>query len=188
MRNTNVVSTSMRPLMTNTTRDSHLLTSLKETWTSYSLSTSVSLLRRWKLNTLQTLLRTAIKTSISVIPSQTMNKLLFVKNSRDKKSSVDSIECTPTLETQVITFIYHHYWLIYCNIARFKYQDCIVAANNNAERALSCITDYVKQIGDDNLVIVENFKKDYAKYIWATADLCLAINREIVLFIHLFWR
>ena len=48
--------------------------------------------------------------------------------------------------------------------SRFKFQDCIWDANNNVEKAVYCVRDYVKQIKDDNDKIVENFKKDFAKY------------------------
>ena len=48
--------------------------------------------------------------------------------------------------------------------ARFRFQDCIFDANNNVEKAVYCVRDYVKQIRDDNDKMVETFKKEYPKY------------------------
>ena len=49
--------------------------------------------------------------------------------------------------------------------ARFHYQDCIVEANNNVEKAVYCVRDYIRDIKDDNEKMVVQFKKDYAKYL-----------------------
>ena len=47
---------------------------------------------------------------------------------------------------------------------RFHFQDCIVEANNNVEKAVYCVRDYIKQIKTDNDVMVDLFKRDFAKY------------------------
>lgn len=48
---------------------------------------------------------------------------------------------------------------------RFRYQDCIVEANNNVEKAVYCVRDYIKAIKEDNDKMVDIFKKEYAKYM-----------------------
>jgi hypothetical protein len=48
--------------------------------------------------------------------------------------------------------------------SRFRFQDCMVEANNNIEKAVWCIRDYVKAIQTDNDNIITQFKKDYPKY------------------------
>lgn len=53
---------------------------------------------------------------------------------------------------------------------RFHFQDCIVAANNNAEAAVYCVRDYVKNIKEDNEKMVELFKRDFPKYAWRCKD------------------
>ncbi len=58
-------------------------------------------------------------------------------------------------------FKYVNFALLTYFIARFKYQDCIVNANNNIERAVFCVRDYVKGVQDDNLKIVDAFKKEH---------------------------
>ena len=47
---------------------------------------------------------------------------------------------------------------------RFRFQDCIFDANNNVEKAVLCVRGYIKGIQQDNDKMVEQFKKDYAKY------------------------
>lgn len=49
--------------------------------------------------------------------------------------------------------------------SRFHFQDCIFDANNNVEKAVYCVRDYVKQTKEDNDKMVEIFRKDYAKYV-----------------------
>jgi hypothetical protein len=49
--------------------------------------------------------------------------------------------------------------------SRFQFQDCIVEANNNVEKAVYCVRDYNKHIQEDNDKMIEIFKKDYAKYV-----------------------
>ncbi len=39
-------------------------------------------------------------------------------------------------------------------------------ANNNAEKALYCVRNYVQSLKTDNDKMVEIFKKDYPKYVW----------------------
>ena len=48
---------------------------------------------------------------------------------------------------------------------RFRFQDCIVYANNNVEAAVYCVRDYIKGIKADNDKMIEIFKKDHAKYL-----------------------
>ena len=47
---------------------------------------------------------------------------------------------------------------------RFLYQDCIYDANNNVEKAVHCVRNYIRGIQQDNDKIIEQFKKDYPKY------------------------
>jgi hypothetical protein len=47
---------------------------------------------------------------------------------------------------------------------RFRFQDCTFDANNNVEKAVYCVRDYVKQIREDNDKMIDQFKKDFAKY------------------------
>ena len=47
---------------------------------------------------------------------------------------------------------------------RFKFQDCIVDANNDIEKAVYCVRNYIKAIKDDNDQMCDLFKKDFAKY------------------------
>ena len=49
--------------------------------------------------------------------------------------------------------------------SRFRFQDCIFEANNNVEQAVYCVRDYVKSVQTDNDTMVENFKKDFSKYL-----------------------
>jgi hypothetical protein len=53
----------------------------------------------------------------------------------------------------------------YRDSARFKYQDCIMAANNNVERAVECVESYIQELNNDNFKISEEFKRDHAKYL-----------------------
>ena len=48
---------------------------------------------------------------------------------------------------------------------RFRFQDCIFDANNNVEKAVHCVRGYVRGIQEDNDKIIEQFRKDYAKYV-----------------------
>ena len=49
--------------------------------------------------------------------------------------------------------------------SRFKFQDCIFEANNNVEKAVYCVRDYIKNVREDNDKMVEQFNKDYSKYL-----------------------
>ena len=48
---------------------------------------------------------------------------------------------------------------------RFKFQDCIVEADNNVEKAVHCVRGYVTHIKEDNERMIDIFRKDYAKYV-----------------------
>ena len=54
---------------------------------------------------------------------------------------------------------------------RFRFQDCMWEANNNVEKAVYCVRDYVKQIKQDNDTMADLFKKEYSKYSWSRLEM-----------------
>ena len=47
---------------------------------------------------------------------------------------------------------------------RYRYQDCIVDANNNVEKAVYCVRDYLSGIDADNLALKAKVEQNCAKY------------------------
>ena len=47
---------------------------------------------------------------------------------------------------------------------RFKYQDCMVAAGNNMEKAVGCVDSYLNGIDADNVTLKSIVEAKCAKY------------------------
>ena len=48
---------------------------------------------------------------------------------------------------------------------QYRYLDCVNEANNDAEKAVYCIREYLKKVQDDNAAMTIIFKKEFASYL-----------------------
>ena len=77
------------------------------------------------------------------------------KHISDDFTNLEQILLCKRLERQSIFGTFTKMLVNYRDGSRFKYQDCIVDANNNAEKAVHCIRGYITDMGIDNDKMVE---------------------------------
>ena len=59
---------------------------------------------------------------------------------------------------------------------RYRYQDCVVDAGNNPEKAVMCIRNYLTGIDADNLKLKAIVEDKCSKYFWLPRELSFAIH------------
>ncbi|CDW79050.1 UNKNOWN [Stylonychia lemnae] len=86
------------------------------------------------------------------------------KHLDDHFPNLQQVELCRELERQKIMGKFEKYHALARDSSKFKYQDCIFAANNNLNRAIACIEEYVDNTKNDNNIIAAQFKIDYPNF------------------------
>ena len=82
----------------------------------------------------------------------------------DTQPNYEQISQCKTNERTKVFGAFETMYVNHRDSGRFKFQDCIVDANNNVELAVYCVRDYIKNIKSDNDTMVDLFRRDFAKY------------------------